>query len=46
MSKQPELILEEQLIARLQELGYAYVQVGNEDELIKNQYHHVLRQGI
>jgi type I restriction enzyme, R subunit len=36
MSKQPELILEEQLIARLQDLGYAYVQVGNEDELIKN----------
>src|SRR5664279_1772614 len=36
MSKQPEQILEEQLIARLQELGYAYVQVGNEHELINN----------
>ena len=36
MSKQPELILEEQLIARLQELGYAFVQVDNEHELIKN----------
>jgi hypothetical protein len=27
MSKQPELILEEQLIAKLQELGYALVYV-------------------
>ena len=36
MAKQPEQILEEQLIARLQELGYAFVQVGNEHELIKN----------
>lgn len=36
MAKQPEQILEEQLIARLQELGYALVQVGNETELIDN----------
>src|SRR5450759_4245179 len=36
MSKQPEQILEEQLVERLQELGYAYVQVGNETELIAN----------
>lgn len=36
MSKQPELILEEQLIAKLQELGYALVYVQNESELIVN----------
>jgi len=36
MSKQPELILEEQLIAKLQELGYALVYVQNEAELIAN----------
>ncbi len=36
MSKQPELILEEQLIAKLQELGYALVYVQNETELIAN----------
>jgi type I restriction enzyme R subunit len=36
MTKQPELILEEQLIAKLQELGYAVVQIRNEAELIAN----------
>jgi len=36
MSKQPEQILEEQLIAKLQELGYALVYVQNEAELIIN----------
>lgn len=36
MPKQPEQILEEQLIAQLQELGYSYVQIKNEDELIDN----------
>ncbi|MBP7509867.1 MAG: type I restriction endonuclease subunit R [Prolixibacteraceae bacterium] len=36
MAKQPELILEEQLIAKLQELGYALVYVQNEAELIAN----------
>ncbi|MBN2597697.1 MAG: type I restriction endonuclease subunit R, partial [Marinifilaceae bacterium] len=36
MPKQPELILEEQLIAKLQELGYALVYVQNETELIAN----------
>jgi len=33
---QPELILEEQLIAKLQELGYALVHIQNETELIDN----------
>jgi len=36
MSKQPEQILEEQLIAKLQELGYALVHIQNETELITN----------
>jgi type I restriction enzyme R subunit len=36
MSRQPELILEEQLITKLQELGYALVYVQNEAELIFN----------
>jgi len=36
MSKQPEQILEEQLIAKLQELGYALVHIQNEAELIAN----------
>ena len=36
MSKQPEQILEEQLIANLQQLGYSFVQVRNEVELITN----------
>ena len=36
MTKQPELILEEQLVAKLQELGYAVVQIRNEAELIAN----------
>jgi type I restriction enzyme R subunit len=36
MPKQPEQILEDQLISRLQELGYALVQIQNESELIAN----------
>jgi len=36
MPKQPEQILEEQLIAKLHELGYALVQIRNEDELVSN----------
>ena len=36
MAKQPELILEEQLITKLQELGYAVVRIQNESELIAN----------
>ncbi|HPR74456.1 MAG TPA: type I restriction endonuclease, partial [Bacteroidales bacterium] len=36
MSKQPEQILEEQLIAKLQELGYALAHIQNETELITN----------
>ena len=36
MTKQPELILEEQLIARLQELGYAQASIRNESDLISN----------
>ena len=36
MSKQPEQILEEQLIAKLQELGYALCSIRNEAELITN----------
>ena len=36
MSKQPEQILEEQLIAKLQTLGYALVYIHNEAELITN----------
>jgi len=36
MSKQPELILEEQLISKLQELGYALVHIQNEPELLTN----------
>ena len=36
MPKQPELILEEQLIAKLQELGYALVHIQNEPELTAN----------
>ena len=36
MSKQPELILEEQLIAKLHELGFALVAVNCEAELISN----------
>jgi len=36
MSKQPEQILEEQLIAKLQELGYVLVHIQNENELIAN----------
>jgi type I restriction enzyme, R subunit len=36
MSKQPEQILENQLVAQLQELGYGLVQLKNEKELIAN----------
>ena len=36
MSKQPEQILEELLIAKLQTLGYALVHIQNESELIAN----------
>ena len=36
MSKQPEQILENQLIAQLQTLGYASVKIKNESELITN----------
>src|SRR5450759_691005 len=36
MAKQPEQILEEQLIVKLHELGYAGVQISNEDELVSN----------
>ena len=36
MSKQPELILEEQLVTQLKELGYSLVYIKNEDELIAN----------
>ncbi len=36
MSKQPEQVLENQLIAQLQELGYALVKIKNEPELIAN----------
>ena len=41
MAKQPELILEEQLIAKLQEVGYALVQINNENELITNLKIHI-----
>ena len=36
MAKQPESVLEEQLIAQLQKLGYGYVVVKNEKELLLN----------
>jgi len=36
MAKQPELILEEQLVSRLQELGYTMIYIRNEPELITN----------
>ncbi len=36
MAKQPELILEEQLVAQLQRLGYAMVAINDEKELIGN----------
>ena len=36
MAKQPELILEEQLVQQLKELGYALVYISNETELIVN----------
>lgn len=36
MAKQSEQILEEQLIANLQKLGYDYITLANEDALIRN----------
>jgi type I restriction enzyme R subunit len=36
MAKQPELILEEQLIDKLQTLGYTLVHIQNEPELLAN----------
>jgi len=36
MSKQPEQILEEQLIAKLQELGYTLMHIQSESELVAN----------
>ena len=36
MSKQPEQILEEQLVAQLQKLGYDFVQLKNEQDLLAN----------
>jgi type I restriction enzyme R subunit len=36
MSKQPEAILEEQLVAQLQTLGYSLVTVKSESDLIHN----------
>jgi type I restriction enzyme, R subunit len=36
VAKQPELILEEQLIAQLQELGYEKVSIPHEDVLLTN----------
>ena len=36
MSKQPELILEEQLIAQLEMLGYGSITIKDEKELITN----------
>ena len=36
MSKQSEAILEEQLIAQLQKLGYSYVSISDEKALLTN----------
>lgn len=36
MSKQPEQVLENKLIAQLQKLGYAFIQLKNETDLIAN----------
>lgn len=36
MSKQPELVLEEQLVGQLEKLGYGLVYLKDEDELIAN----------
>ncbi len=36
MAKQPELVLEEQLVAQLQRLGYSLVMISDEKELIAN----------
>jgi type I restriction enzyme R subunit len=36
MAKQPELVLEEQLVAQLQKLSYGLVQIRDEKELISN----------
>ena len=34
MSKQPEQILEDNLVAQLQTLGYAYVSINDEKDLL------------
>ncbi len=36
MPKQPEQILEEQLVAQLQKLGYGLIVIKNEKDLISN----------
>ena len=36
MSKQPEQILEEQLIEQLQKLNYSYVEIKDETALLSN----------
>ena len=36
MAKQPELVLEEQLVGQLQKLGYGLVYLKDENELISN----------
>jgi type I restriction enzyme R subunit len=36
MPKQPELILEEQLIAKLEQLGYSLIEISNESQLVAN----------
>ena len=36
MSKQPEQVLEDQLVDQLQKLGYSSVRISNETELISN----------
>ncbi|MBX9807015.1 MAG: hypothetical protein K2X95_04380 [Flavobacteriaceae bacterium] len=39
MAKQPEAILEDQLVAQLQKLGYGLVQLKDENELVANLKH-------
>jgi len=36
MSRQSEQILEEQLIAQLQKLGYSYIIINNEKDVLHN----------
>ena len=40
MTSQPEYILEEKLVAQLQELGHKKVIIKNEEDLIKNHANH------